>query len=474
MRIKFLSFITSFLFISLIVSSCLDDDKVTIESSSDATIYSFSINNIKTTIIEKNDTTTFTIEGTDYKFSIDQKQGIIYNADSLPFKTDVSKVVVNITDAGGPIYYQTDKGDSLWFSTDSLDFTKAVSLETAIPFTVYALDGVTKKSYKVWMNVHKADPDSLKWNKINACQFPGTSILGRQKAIFYENKIYVFAENDLQVKVTFTGMNDGKEWSSLSELQGITTGKANYSSVIVFNNQLYITDEKGYIYNSSNGIDWKSVPTNMENISTFVASFTNSPVVSTRLYSEDKRLIGIKGEKFIQTADGMSWEEYEKIPNNFSVTNFVSTPAYLTATNPDIERVTIGGFTVVDTATVIWSILSNERSCVQISPENNNSYVCPKLENIAIIHYNDSLYAFGGKEINKENGLKAFQTFYCSPDKGLTWKPSSKKMAFPASFLGKSNDFSYVIDSNQYIWMMWSGENEVWKGRINKLGFAKQ
>ena len=33
---------------------------------------------------------------------------------------------------------------------------------------------------------------------------------------------------------------------------------------------------------------------------------------------------------------------------------------------------------------------------------------------------------------------------------------------------------SYIIDEEQFLWIIWSQTGEVWRGRINKLGFEKQ
>jgi len=48
---------------------------------------------------------------------------------------------------------------------------------------------------------------------------------------------------------------------------------------------------------------------------------------------------------------------------------------------------------------------------------------------------------------------------------------------FPAAFNdlyeATSGNYSYVVDDQQYIWVMWSQTGEVWRGRLNKLGSDK-
>lgn len=42
----------------------------------------------------------------------------------------------------------------------------------------------------------------------------------------------------------------------------------------------------------------------------------------------------------------------------------------------------------------------------------------------------------------------------------------------PEEFIDRTGYFSYLVDSDNFIWIMWSGSNDVWKGKINRLGFV--
>ena len=48
--------------------------------------------------------------------------------------------------------------------------------------------------------------------------------------------------------------------------------------------------------------------------------------------------------------------------------------------------------------------------------------------------------------------------------------------AAPAEFKDRGNNYSTVVDKNNFIWVIWSngGANEVWRGRLNKFGFERQ
>lgn len=445
MKIKLLSIIASFL-ITLAITSCLDNEE-NVEYSNDATIRSFSINDIKTIIINGNDTTSFTVKGKDYPFSINQlpTEGKIYNTDSLPYRTDIKKVSVKITNSSGYITYKKNNKDTVWTSADSLDFTNPII------FTVHAQDGFAKKNYEVKINVHQINSDSLIWNRIES-NFPGTSISGKQKAVLLNGTIYVFADNAAQVSVTYTKSGE-THWSNLEQINIPT--KADYSSVIAFNSKLYIT-AGGEVYSSDNGTEW--IKENA-NATAFICSFT-------------KKLTGINNNSFVEAKiiNGVvTWENAEEsLPDNFPK-KFYSSVTYPLATNEAIEKaVMISEDTnPSDSSTVVWSTFSDKTDWIDFTTASQ--YDCPKLENISLIRYDSRLFVFGGKGTDNGKEIKAFQSFYASDDNGTTWKTITNNMSFPDEFIGRDDSFSYIVDNDNYIWIMWSGSNITWKGKINHL-----
>ena len=101
-------------------------------------------------------------------FSIDLNKGVIFNADSLPMGTDITKLVpvisytssasaVTLTQSGGrytgEIDYKTNP-------SDSVDFSGKVVLK------ITAEDKETTRSYSIKVNVHQCEPDSLVWDQL--------------------------------------------------------------------------------------------------------------------------------------------------------------------------------------------------------------------------------------------------------------------------------------------------------------------
>ena len=158
MKIKFLSFIASFFMVSFVITSCLDDDN-NIEYSPDATIHAFALD---------------TAGLGSYKFTIDQLSREIYNEDSLPVHADtiIDKILIKtLTTASGVVTMKDKSGnDSVLNINDSIDLRKELIIKV---WSTEALAGISPnqtKEYKIKVNVHKHDPDSLRWkymDKIN-------------------------------------------------------------------------------------------------------------------------------------------------------------------------------------------------------------------------------------------------------------------------------------------------------------------
>jgi len=466
MRIKSLAILFGYTILILSVVACFDDDD-DYEYGSQIGISSFSIKDITTQLIECDDenevcdTTTFTVTGANYKFSINHLPvvGLIYNTDSLPVNTDVTKVVISMSSYGAGISYtlKDSKGaDSLcWYNgTDSLNFTEPII------FTAYAADGIATKDYEVKVNVHKLHPDSLQWTHLKNSNFPGDVIQSKQKAVLFNNRIFVFADNENQTLVTYTNSEDGIQWTTPTEITGASS-KIDYSSVLSFHNKLYSVSVDNQLYSSSDGIQWNN---ENQEITSLLATFSN-------------KIIGIQNEVFIEGVlenTTLNWKTTgEIVPADFPVDNYVYVREALPTDPSAIERIMLMG-KMPDTSSpsaITWNLLSNEQNWIPYNTEPIN--YCPNLNNLALIYYDEELYVFGGEDLSKHLDIKPFEFIYHSNNQGKSWHPFEKKIFFPKEFQEKNQDFSYVVDDKNFIWIMFSGERGgVWKGIINRLRIA--
>ena len=402
MNLRLLNIITCLFITAFIATSCLDDEEYVVEYDSNASIIAFSINDIETkykaTVDGKDTTLTTTVTGANYPFVIDQNKGLIYNVDSLPKGTDITRVVAEIS-ADGYVFIAAET-DSIWEEGDSLDFTKPIQ------FKVMSMEGSYGQTYTAKVNVHQQDPNLMSWES-----FEGnfSKEINRQKAVYFNQQILVFAEQEDQVAVTIANQDNAKEWTGLQAID--IPAKADYSSVVVWGESLYIL-ANNELYLSTNGIQWTKVETEQK-LSGLTAGISNE---------NEKKLIGVTTDNvYAESKDGLTWLTYATMPTDFPQANY-SYAAYPLATNGDLYRIVLMGQNIVenDTTNIVWSQLSTEHEWTPHAMEENKQN-CPKLQIAGMIHYNGMLYAFGGpgKEGNSE---KAFKNFYASNDNGIGWE----------------------------------------------------
>ncbi|WP_455592441.1 DUF6242 domain-containing protein [Bacteroides sp.] len=442
MRIKFLSVIVSFLSLSLAVTSCLDNDN-NIEYSPDAIIKQFAID---------------TIHGITYNFTINQfgKDGVgeIYNQDSLPLGSDtiIDRILITtLTTASGIItsYNPVTKQDTLFNIADSMDLRN--------PFTVkvWSLEAYANggngpiKQYNIKVNVHKQDPDSMQWVKMESLP----SAPGVQKAVILnkDNGEYIYVYTADKTYKTAIGSNGHVSWSEAGS--GLS---AALTSLVNFKETLYATTGDGKVYQSVDGETWTENAALSGNVDLLLAAF---PENDKNLNKEIAGIAGIINDKFVRTDNELTqWIESDNtVPSNFpKLTEAISSTVYLSPTH--IQTAMIMGNNVIpkDTASIAW-VSQDGLDWIQL-PKNSNDSYCPKLENPSVIHYNDAFYAFGSP----------FNGFYKSQN-GIAWYPADSKFWMPAEFKDRK-DYSMVVGKDNHIWIMWSN-GEVWRGRLNKLGF---
>lgn len=103
-------------------------------------------------------------------FTIDQEKKTIFNTDSLPYDTDLSRVVISLSGStySGTIYVKSMVNDTLFFysSSDSIDFTSPREIR------VYNSDLTKYRAYQVSVNKHQVETKSIIWEAMPEGSFP--------------------------------------------------------------------------------------------------------------------------------------------------------------------------------------------------------------------------------------------------------------------------------------------------------------
>lgn len=445
MKVKISVSILSFILLLGFVS-CLNDDDDTTSTviSSDAQIYSFSL---ATDSIASLANTTF---------SIDQLNGLIYNSDSLPYGTKLSKVLCSITSNAGSIAMMPEatKDTINWTTSDSIDFSQPVKL------VVYSRNGVIKKTYTARLNVHQQEGDRISWTKLTD-KVVNRSI-SSQKTIMLNDVYYTFV--NLNGTFTVYSSLSGSTWIEQSLVGFPVDG--DLQTLTVFSNSVYVATTTGEVYGSENARRW-SKSDNAPSVKTFIGSIPelkSSPALLCALTNVD-------GEyRFSVTSDMTSWNTASNsIPSNFPVSGFGSASDLNVAANY-VGLIVAGGKTSSgDLLNTTWRT-SDGMTWVQLADEKATNF--HKKEGVALAFYSDRYYLIGG--INDEGAYTS--DMYVSDTKGVTWTKADSLNSVTDLYSPRAYASVCVAGDNKLI--LFGGTNggtswldDVWSGFLNKLGF---
>lgn len=486
MKIKFLPLIAVLFAATSIMTSCLDNDVEQITYTSETSITGFSLGTLHIDRVGKDkdgkdSAYVDTLDCSNYPFTIDQINRTITNKDSLPVGTHIDKVITSITYDAGILGYKP-KGsdhDTIWTSTDSIDFTDPVE------FKVYAYSGVEGKPYKVTINVHKQEPDTISWKKFDN-SFSDRSLLSEQKAVYANGKVYVFGKNGNGTHIEYSDVSDDnpKPWVKITD--NVPADIDTYSATAWAGNIYFLagTNSK-QLYKldvTTDNIEISHVGLNTDTFEKLIGGND----VKNELYAVKEN----KSCKF----NGTTWEEtganpFSNLQGNYPIFTNTIQASYNSKITTTIAL--CNSSKAANDTVLVFSYMSNEANKGEWVSRAQNLPL-PNLENVTMIYYDGKLYAFGGGY----GEIKPFSQFYCSTDNGLCWRPVTECMAFPAEVPDpeKPNkeyiNFPNLYDTHHgnyscavtpklenetyrgnFIWIVWE-DGSICRGRINRLGFT--
>ena len=436
MKSKISIFALSFATVCM-MSSCLgDNDDTEIVYYDDTAITGLTLGTL--TYVDSADT----INASGCKLQIDQYSGTITNApDSLPVGTNLKEIkfasVYALNGNVNNVYWKSAVSDSItpFSMKDTLDFSQPRELY------VFSSSGNFVKKYTVTIVAHKEIADTLIWNKFDI-----------------DNDI----KNYTSVK---TGICNNSlvvlgKTASGSELKTFVDGSLKKARSFSANatmttdgNTIYVTDG-GVIYSSSDAKSWNTVSADVKSV---------LGVCGKEMFAMSS------ANKLMMSLDnGASWknedidDDAKYVPS--SDINFVSTA---TTSNTDVKRAfVIGNSSANSKKAEVWSKIVEEntekdQSWMYQKFNSSNNYYLPKRSNLSVTAYDNNMLAIGG-ECDK---------LYYSIDCGICWKENDK-LILPKEF--SASTASIAVDDDYFIWIVCTGSGQVWKGRINKMGWDKK
>ena len=416
------------LVVAIGVTSCLNS------SSSEATLYgeaaitSFNLGNVTRyvhkTINGKDSLVKTTLSATTYKFTIDQIQHQIYNTDSLPIGTDVSRALCVIGSRNNSTVFFVDKTDEnilrSYSSLDSVDFSTPRKLE------VWSSDMKGHTDYTVKVNVHGQDGSLFVWQKM-----PVSEVLAQLKDV------------------------EAHYWAGTMYLEGRMGDMT----------QIYRVDDKGLVMMDEETTG-KLLP----------------PGMKRWIGSTSQEVYGLSDDNDLMVSQdgGVTWEsdilddDRHLLPVQDIA--FVSYPLYY-ATNTEyallVGNRSVGDFPDDKTAMVWRKIVDND----EYTPEGFWSYLepagdmaLPRMAHMSLVAYDDGILAIGGEDISEGVFSAPYAQFYQSRDDGITWK-YNKSYQLPDGFDENATSVGMAVDDDDYLWLFCGGTGQVWRGRLNKLGW---
>lgn len=440
-----------------LLSSCLDSDEyTTIEIAPNCQISSFSLKSDSLKGMEK------------VKFTIDQLNGQIFNADSMPYGTllkDKMTATIEYANASSvgsmQIRPMASQDTIYWSGSDSLDFSQPIY------FKITAYDGMTSKEYKAWINVHQQVPDSMTW-EMNTALLPNETI-AEQKVIAYTQGetpsyyMYMRPANGSGYKLYQSETKELKNWNEL-QMQGLPAAGVSISQIFEYQGSLYVPTLTGALYRSSNGQDWmqvESAPLVKYLFGKVNASEKQKSVLAAAVEQEGRLLYAAMDEQG-------AWTMGKEVKAGFPLTGFgVTTYA---AMYHEYLMLVAGRDKDNQLINTAWGTMDGlDWNC--LSNEDAESFV-PR-EGIMLTPYDDKLYLIGGLGASG----KGYKDMYSSTDYGVTWSLVDTLVVMPETFEGRG--FSSVqVNDDQFMFIIGgktakgqSEKNEIWRGRINRLGF---
>lgn len=449
--------------IALFLSSCLNSDDQEYEIPKDCQITSFSVKN-DSILGVKVDTV---------KFVIDQVNGRIFNPDSLPFGTEVEKVICTVSVATGTYTIEVTQ-DALpdstffWNREDSLDFSKPVKFVTA------AYDGITKKVYNAQINVHQVVPDSMSWELYDS------SVLGfpvkEQKVVTWgeDNNEYYYmyvqgTDASKGYSLYSSSVSDAKSWTEMT-LNGLPAGEVRLSQMTEYEDALFVPTTKGALYCSVNGQDWTLVEQNYS-VKTLLGAIEAVNDGSLKQPSFLSAIVDNNGVLSFASLNNLKeWQLGEAVYDNFPVTGFGSLASYSTSSKQNNLTVVAGKDKNGKLLNSAWSTMNGYQWVLLTDIESD---YFDKREGVMLSAYDDKFCLIGG--IGESN--KAFKDIYFSIDRGVTWTLSDTLTVMPEDY--KARGFASVLVDKENFMLIFGGKennnandlDQIWKGRINRLGF---
>ena len=436
----------------LLASSCSEKDNVVNTSNDYCYISSVILGNVK----RKVQNTNVTFSAVDYEMTINQRTNNIENRDSLPSGSQLSRVIATTHFDGSTLAYREKGSNSEWTSynaTDSLDLTKPLEL------FLTSNDNQSSRIYTLKVNVHQQEGDSLFWKQCDNNVAELTDMTD-MKAFVLKDKLFVLGQKISGITLAERSSTEAEgEWTEtpVTDLPATT----DIQTLRQYEDMLYLSTNDGSIFSSADAKGWRQE-----------GSTYSAPLKLVE--KTEKYYYAISEGKILRSADASIWEE-EPLDTDATMLPTTDIRALSAEQANGNNRIILVGQSENSDNAVVWNKMWNDSEqeenaeWIYFPITHDNNIPCPRLEYLNLLPYDGKCIAFGGASV--DNSKKALETMYVSQDYGITWRPD-KEHRMPVELKGIEGCITSTVDENYFIWIITNAQ--VWRGRLNRLGFAQQ
>ena len=459
--------------VTFLASSCSSDD-TTVTSNDYCYIKSVTLGSVNRKI-ERRDRqgklisiVNTSVTGSNFAMTINQRDSTIENRDYLPYGCDVSAITANIVFDGSMLKYRTKGSNGGWTaynSTDTLDLTSPLELELT------SNDSQSSRTYTFTINVYTEEGDSLYWKQCEKDVAQLTDLTDMKAFVLNDNLMVLGKKGSDLVLAERTGIEAQGTWKKVNDDEHLITlpSTTDLQTLRQQGDKLYLSTSDGSIFSSTNALAWTQEGT------TYTAPLTLIEKTANYFYA-------VSGGKLLRSADAITWDDDKPSPNPDEAFLPSSDIRALTLqqSNGSTRIVMVGqknGEGEEYTKALVWNKMWNdgwetfeadaEWMYFPLSPDNK--IPCPRLGYFNLLAYDGKCLAFGGASADGTH--KALDAMYFSQDYGITWRPSTE-LHLPIQLEGTDGCITSVVDKNNFIWLITNAQ--VWRGRLNRLGFAQQ
>lgn len=362
-------------------------------------------------------------------FSIDLNNGVIFNADSLPKGADISKLVPVITFASSmsqaDIVVKDEDGTEiqnvnyLTNKNDSIDFSKNVSL------LVKSYDETNTFTYRLKVNVHKQNPDSIGWELFGHAALPSRLANPKEQKTVMRDGIPFSLIRESDNSYTFATATDifNNTWAKRSIFLPFNPDVASLTASA---STFYLLSNSGNLYTSTDGVAWRIKSSGWQSL---IGLYNGSTLLGIKEVDGTMRHASLVNDTEIVGAE---------IPGDFpikgrsqlcNISNKWAELPMVFFVGGECRNGTLSGATWAFDGTT-WAVISNA--------------AIPAAEGLTVVKYTMFRYMGGTKKAIDFDAWIAIgghladgsfnRTLYTSLDNGVSWHPAAKAMQLPEDF----------------------------------------